>query len=566
MGFCWEKTSVVLWTAAASWQHTVPGLYLSSSCSSSIATTQTHAYSTSPLCSLRCDGPLLAAVKAGHWVLLDELNLAGQSVLEGLNGLLDHRAALFVPELGLSFKAHPNFRLFAAQNPLQEGGGRKGLPKSFLNRFTRVAVELLQPQDLVAIATALHPELPQQLIQRMVGLLAAMQAAAGSSGSSGRGVPFAVAGGPWEFNLRDLLRWCELVTLFAQQQQQQQQQQGLQQQEGDADAMELDQTQQQQQQQQQVSVCSDALLDAAAEHYLGVLFTQRLRTAADRSRVQQLFEQVWGRPLHAASTTAVMPASHTAAAAATPPAGAADATASSSSGVGAAAAAVASGSTGLLCVTRPSVIITPDELRVGVARIPRATGAASLAEVNPAEGATPSVPPSVAQQHSSSSSTAAAAGSQQQQQQLLLPGWQAPLLESAVSSLSAGWMVLLVGPSGSGKTSLARLAAGLVGVELQELALTQGTDTSDLLGSFEQVGVRVGGWGLGCAVWGQEGASVFVGWGSFLGAGGFVIWDCFKGTCNVEGSLWPGHGVSGALQAAMFVLCKQHTSARRSHP
>jgi hypothetical protein len=58
----------------------------------------------------RCDGPLLSAVKSGAWVLLDELNLAGQSVLEGLNGLLDHRAALFVPELGQSFKAHPQFR------------------------------------------------------------------------------------------------------------------------------------------------------------------------------------------------------------------------------------------------------------------------------------------------------------------------------------------------------------------------------------------------------------------------------------------------------------------------
>ncbi len=39
------------------------------------------------------DGPLLSALKAGHWVLLDELNLAGQSVLEGLNALLDHRCA-----------------------------------------------------------------------------------------------------------------------------------------------------------------------------------------------------------------------------------------------------------------------------------------------------------------------------------------------------------------------------------------------------------------------------------------------------------------------------------------
>jgi midasin len=34
----------------------------------------------------------LQAMKAGHWVLLDELNLASQSVLEGLNAVLDHRA------------------------------------------------------------------------------------------------------------------------------------------------------------------------------------------------------------------------------------------------------------------------------------------------------------------------------------------------------------------------------------------------------------------------------------------------------------------------------------------
>ncbi len=39
-----------------------------------------------------CDGPLLSALRAGHWVLLDELNLAGQAILEGLNAVLDHRA------------------------------------------------------------------------------------------------------------------------------------------------------------------------------------------------------------------------------------------------------------------------------------------------------------------------------------------------------------------------------------------------------------------------------------------------------------------------------------------
>eukprot|EP00798_Chlamydomonas_sp_ICE-L_P024873 gene24873-10534_t len=115
-----------------------------------------------------CDGPLLSALRAGHWVLLDELNLAGQAILEGLNAVLDHRAEVFIPELGEVYRCHPNFRLFAAQNPLQEGGGRKGLPRSFLNRFTRVYVELLTCKDMLNIATALHPRIPAPVLRRMV--------------------------------------------------------------------------------------------------------------------------------------------------------------------------------------------------------------------------------------------------------------------------------------------------------------------------------------------------------------------------------------------------------------
>ena len=90
-----------------------------------------------------CDGVFLQALRAGDWVLLDELNLAPQSVLEGLNACLDHRAEVYIPEIDKTFDCPPSFRIFATQNPLQEGGGRKGLPRSFLNRFTKVYVESL---------------------------------------------------------------------------------------------------------------------------------------------------------------------------------------------------------------------------------------------------------------------------------------------------------------------------------------------------------------------------------------------------------------------------------------
>ena len=53
---------------------------------------------------------------------------AGQSILEGLNAVLDHRAEVFIPELGRTFRCHPSFRLFGAQNPLEEGGGAQARP------------------------------------------------------------------------------------------------------------------------------------------------------------------------------------------------------------------------------------------------------------------------------------------------------------------------------------------------------------------------------------------------------------------------------------------------------
>jgi len=71
--------------------------------------------------------------------LTSQLNLASQSVLESLNSVFDHRGRLFVPELGRYFDVdRERTKIFACQNPVQQGGGRKGLPKSFLNRFTQV--------------------------------------------------------------------------------------------------------------------------------------------------------------------------------------------------------------------------------------------------------------------------------------------------------------------------------------------------------------------------------------------------------------------------------------------
>ncbi|PIA14854.1 P-loop containing nucleoside triphosphate hydrolase protein, partial [Coemansia reversa NRRL 1564] len=149
------------------------------------------------------DAPFLQALRRGDWVLLDEINLASQSVLEGLNSCLDHRGAVYISELDREFAVARGCRIFAAQNPLAQGGGRKGLPRSFVNRFTAVHVAELQRDDLQAICDGLYGatadsapalEFNWQMHQKTMVRR-----------------QFGAAGAPWEFNLRDVSRLMELA-------------------------------------------------------------------------------------------------------------------------------------------------------------------------------------------------------------------------------------------------------------------------------------------------------------------------------------------------------------------
>ena len=152
------------------------------------------------------DAPFLRAMQNGEWVLLDEMNLASQSVLEGLNACLDHRGQVYVSELDRTFTRHPNFVVFAAQNPHSQGGGRKGLPASFINRFTVVYAESLTPDDLQTICKELFPEVSNDVMDKLVHCLTALNMLLLKDPR------LDAHGGPWSLNLRDILRWLQLLT------------------------------------------------------------------------------------------------------------------------------------------------------------------------------------------------------------------------------------------------------------------------------------------------------------------------------------------------------------------
>ncbi|KZT60094.1 P-loop containing nucleoside triphosphate hydrolase protein [Calocera cornea HHB12733] len=188
----------------------------------------------------------LRSMESGGWVLLDEMNLAPQPVLEGLNAVLDHRGQVYIPELGRAFRCHPDFRVFAAQNPLQQGGDRKGLPKSFLNRFTRVYMSDLTDEDYLAICRNLHPKVPEDHLRQLVYFNRLVARDTRDSRY------FSNEGSPWDFNLRDLLRW---LTLYDD---------------------------------------NDQPLSEACQRSFRTIYLARLRSVHDRNHVQHLFQMVFG--------------------------------------------------------------------------------------------------------------------------------------------------------------------------------------------------------------------------------------------------------------------------------
>ncbi|KAL7273036.1 AAA ATPase midasin [Rhizina undulata] len=193
------------------------------------------------------DAPFLQAMKRGHWVLLDEMNLASQSVLEGLNACLDHRGEAYVAELDRTFTCHSDFAVFAAQNPHHQGGGRKGLPASFVNRFTVVYVDSLSTMDLQLIASRLYPNIPADDITKLIAFMVLLDREVAHKRS------FGAHGGPWEFNLRDTLRWLGLLSS----------KRGL-------------------------------LAFQKPSEFVDIIVKQRFRTPEDRAKVDQLFSQVFG--------------------------------------------------------------------------------------------------------------------------------------------------------------------------------------------------------------------------------------------------------------------------------
>lgn len=92
------------------------------------------------------EGPVVRAMKGGHLLYIDEINMARPETLPILNGLLDYRRQLTNPLTSETLEAHEKFRVIAAIN---EGYvGTMPMNEALKNRFIILDVPYLHGHAL----------------------------------------------------------------------------------------------------------------------------------------------------------------------------------------------------------------------------------------------------------------------------------------------------------------------------------------------------------------------------------------------------------------------------------
>ena len=127
------------------------------------------------------EGSLVRAIREGHWLLLDEMNLASAETLERVAAVLEEGGSITLTERGETDAVvrHPDFRIFGAMNPPTDFG-KKELPPGIRARFTELYVSpLTSSEDLqLVILGMLQPVVPHPPVSAIVAFYHAAMAEA----------------------------------------------------------------------------------------------------------------------------------------------------------------------------------------------------------------------------------------------------------------------------------------------------------------------------------------------------------------------------------------------------
>lgn len=116
------------------------------------------------------EGPVIEAMKKGHLLYIDEINMAKPETLPILNGVLDYRRQITNPFTGEVVKAKPTFSVIAAVN---EGyAGTAPMNEALKNRFVTFDIPYISGDVLFRVLQQQSILKNETLLQQFVSLSA----------------------------------------------------------------------------------------------------------------------------------------------------------------------------------------------------------------------------------------------------------------------------------------------------------------------------------------------------------------------------------------------------------
>ncbi|HEY4579245.1 MAG TPA: MoxR family ATPase [Savagea sp.] len=119
------------------------------------------------------EGPVVKAMKQGHILYIDEINMAKPETLPVLHSALDYRRMLTNPFTGEVIQAHPDFKVIAAIN---EGYiGTMPMNEALKNRFIAFQIDYLEETALQQLLSSRYTDIPAERLEEAVKISIELQ-------------------------------------------------------------------------------------------------------------------------------------------------------------------------------------------------------------------------------------------------------------------------------------------------------------------------------------------------------------------------------------------------------
>lgn len=158
-------------------------------------------------------GPLAVAMREGHILILNEIDLMDPSELAGLNDVIEGQPLMIPQNGGELIQPHPKFRVFATGNSagsgdptgLYQGVLRQNL--AFLDRFQVMTVGYLDSATELGVLESSVPSLPREVGEKMIAVANEIRRLFLGEADAGAALTITMS-------TRTLVRWARLALTF----------------------------------------------------------------------------------------------------------------------------------------------------------------------------------------------------------------------------------------------------------------------------------------------------------------------------------------------------------------